>query len=169
MNWYKKASNNGLTQQEAMELFLPLIKSEGKRYAKFKNVLARPAKKGEKIETVTSDGKETENVANEGDIVVQNLTGAKEQYIIKSETFQKRYESLGEKEGEWELYKPTGEAFAIIFNPEELGVEEPFYFEASWGETMPAKKGDFIATTLDFNEVYRIARQEFMETYKEAK
>jgi len=56
---FKRAKNETMTQKEAIEHFLPLIKEHGKDYKKTTKVRARKAKPGEVIETHTSDGKET--------------------------------------------------------------------------------------------------------------
>ncbi len=150
-----------MNQKEMLEKYLPVIKSEGKDYSKKVVVLARPAVVGEKIDTNTSDGKETTNTAKEGNFIVRNPTG--EEYILKSDSFEKRYTHLpdGPKEGKWESYKAKGKCRAIVWN------EEQITFIASWSEEMVLKKGDMLATPLpEMGEVYRIAAKEFKETYE---
>ena len=155
-----------ITQEQTKQLFLPLIKQDGSLFDKFQRVWVRPAVIGEKIITNTSDGKETENTAKENDFVIQNQTTAAEEYIISSEKFLKRYKKgYHTKYGDWIEYIPTGTTKAIEFHPHSLDLTDPFYFEAPWGETMIAKKGDMICTT-DEIEVYRIARKEFEQIYK---
>ena len=126
-------------------------------------VLARPATIEEKIDTITSDGKETTNTAKEGDFVVKNPTG--EEYIIKGDLFKKRYDYVGttdfRSDGKWETYKAKGKCRAIVWEHEQMS------FVASWGEEMVIKKGDMLATTIpEMNEVYRIAAKEFDATYE---
>jgi hypothetical protein len=64
---------------------MPQIMSDGKDYAKFTEIKVRKAKPGELIETFTSDGKETQNTANENDFVVTNLGGSGEEYILPAD------------------------------------------------------------------------------------
>lgn len=160
-----------ITQDQAKELFLPLIEQDGSLFEKFQRVWVRPVIIGEKIITNTSDGKETENIAKDEDFVVQNQTTAEEEYIISSEKFLKRYKKgYHTKFGGWLEYIPTGTTKAIEFHPHLLNrllddIIDPFYFEAPWGERTIAKKGDMICTT-DGIEVYRIARKEFEQTYR---
>ena len=49
----------------------------------------------------------------------------------------------------------------------KLNVGEEFYITAPWGSEQLAKEGDkFVAPLPDTNEIYRIARKEFDETYR---
>ncbi|MBW6451365.1 MAG: hypothetical protein K0B02_01395 [DPANN group archaeon] len=83
-----------LSQKEALNLFLPLIDADGVQYEKYIPVIAIVAKGGEKIITTTSDGIETQNVAKDGDYIVQNQTEAKEEYIVSADKFEARYEQI---------------------------------------------------------------------------
>ena len=152
-----------LTQQQAQERFLPLIQAYGQVYHKKTMVLARLAKSGEVVHTITSDGKETSNTAKEGDYVVQNMTTAKEEYILSPDKLAKRYQKIKDI-GEWTQYKATGSVRGIRFNGYEMGMPDQIQFIASWNEPMMLKTGDMVVTT-DGEEVYRIARKEFEETY----
>jgi len=156
-----------MTQKEAMEYFLPMIEKNGSVYRKIGKVYARPAVKGEKIDTYTSDGKETTNTAKEGDIVVKNQTGSREKYILSKDKFEARYKLIGEaSEKGWKVYEPTGKILAINFDSESLNKPNEMDFEASWGEKMKLKDGDMVATPLPKkDEIYRIASKEFSETY----
>lgn len=150
-----------MNQQEAMAHFMPQIE-KGLVYEKFVVVEARVATPGERIDTITSDGKETTNVAKEGDRVVRNPTQAREQYIISTAKIQSRYEQQGDISlGGWLQYKAKGECQGIPYQGEAME------FVASWGENMVLKPGDMIVTPLpQKNEVYRIARVEFNDTYR---
>ena len=145
-----------MKQQEALDTYLPLINSTGKRYKKIVSIWARPAVVGEFIETFTKDGKETQNTAKEGDILVKNPGG--EQYLIKTEQLNRRYISEGVEDGAWTKYRSIGECIGIVHQSDE------FSFIASWGESMVVKPNDMIVTN-DGKEIYRIARAEFEETY----
>jgi hypothetical protein len=83
-----------ITQKQAKQDILPRILAKGQHYRKVTQVLARPAIHGERIDTITSDGKETTNVANSGDWVVENQTGAREQYILTEAKFLPRYDPI---------------------------------------------------------------------------
>jgi hypothetical protein len=111
---------------------------------------------GEVVETITADGKETMNTANEGDFVVSNLGGSGEEYILGGDKLAKRYREIGNG-----IYQATGECRGVTYNGPETS------FQASWGQPMVLKPGDMIVTPLpQKGEVYRIARQEFESTYK---
>ena len=163
-----KANKKVLTQQEACDIFLPYIKENGKEYAKFKEIWARPAVSGERVVTETDDGEETRCTAKDSDMVIKSTTEAQEEYLLAGEKFKDRYEELEEKDAEWTKYKPTGKIHAAKFDHEKLNLPKTCYFIASWGEEMIIKDGDMIATP-DQDEVYRIAIKEFNETYKETK
>jgi len=131
-------------------------------------VLARPAKTGEEITTVTGDGEETHNTAKEGDFVIRNLTQAEEEYIISKDTFQEKYQFIESAEDPFDRYKAIGTIQAIELTEEVLeqaGLQAPFYFEAPWKESIVAKAGDFLVMPSGKKEIYRIARKEFFETY----
>ncbi len=157
------------TQKAIIATMVPILKSEGKTYKKFKKVFAREAVEGESIETVTDDGVETTNKAKAGDFIIKNQTEAGEMYIIGAEKFQDRYDFLEEGSDGFALYSPKGKAVAVEMNEEllkRLGLQNEFYLIAPWGEEMVVKKDDYLASPLDFSEVYRIARKEFFETYQ---
>ena len=151
-----------MTQEEAYQILYPLIEQNGKLYCKCSLVYVYKAKEGEYIETWTADGLETTNYSKVGDFVVQNLqTECLEQYIIPEDIFFKRYEFFYFT-GEGAVYKPTGKIKAAKYCGEDL------QFVAKWGRLMSLKTGDFLATPYpECNEIYRIANQEFFETYEE--
>jgi hypothetical protein len=145
-----------MSQQEAIAKFMPEIEANGTDFEKFTKISARPAMPGEVIETITADGKETMNTANEGDFVVSNLGGSGEEYILSGDKLAKRYKEIGNG-----VYQATGECRGVVYSGPETS------FEASWGQAMVLKPGDMIVTPLpQKGEVYRIARQEFESTYK---
>tara|TARA_R110001583_G_scaffold188877_6_gene351404 strand:+ start:1047 stop:1685 length:639 start_codon:yes stop_codon:yes gene_type:complete len=157
------------SQETFSKIMLPHLKQSGRLYRKYKNVYARKAVKGEKIRTITGDGLETSNTAKEGDFVIKNQTDAQEMYIVGNKKFNQRYRLLGEAKDEFSEYKPIGKAIGLELTSSlltELGLETEFQFIAPWGEKMAAKKGDYIVCPPEFNQVYRIARKEFFETYE---
>lgn len=161
-----------LTQEEIQQKIGPILKQEGKRYKKYKRIFARLAQDGEKIVTITSDGVETVNYANEGDFIIRNQTLAGERYILSAEKFTARYSSVenGITEEGFKEYIPTGKIIAIQMTTERmntLGFQDKAYFIASWGQKMVVKANDFLVSPINSQEVYRIAQKEFFETYLE--
>jgi hypothetical protein len=146
-----------MSQADAVAKFIPMIDANGKHYKKFVKIFARPATEGEVIKTITKDGKETTNTAASGDYVVKNPGG--EEYIVKPKVIANNYAPTGVKKSGWVEYQAFGEVDGIEWN------DAPFMLIAKWGETMPVKPGDMVVTG-DGKEVYRIARAEFIETYK---
>jgi hypothetical protein len=80
-----------ITQKEMLKHFLPLMESQGKRYKKKSLIRAKKAEPGMIVVTRTSDGIETRNTAEKGDWLVENQTSAKESYLIRADTFSKKY------------------------------------------------------------------------------
>jgi len=157
------------SQDQMCAWFLPILKSQGRVFRKFRKIWAKPAVGGERVETRTSDGLETINTASPGDFIVRNQTLAAEMYVMSAKNLQDRYLATGEsnEEGYFE-YAPTGKILAIELTEEILnGLELPdsFHFTASWGAAMVAKAGDFLVCPPTLDSVYRIARAAFFETY----
>jgi hypothetical protein len=159
-----------LKQETLLDLVAPLIEQEGKQYQKSVKVIARLARAGERIETITSDGLETANTATSGDYIVTNPTSAGEQYIIPAEKFEARYELKEQLTSQKAVYQAIGTIRAVKLTATlltKLHLPDEFSFIAPWGENMVAKKGDYLATPLpNTGEVYRIAAKEFRETYQ---
>ena len=157
------------TQQEIIETMIPILKSEGKIFKKFKKIYAREAKDGEEIQTVTADGLETTNTAKAGDFIIKNQTDSGEMYIIGAEKFHARYDFLTDAEDGFFEYTAKGKVMGVEMNDDllkRLNLSDVFYLIAPWGEEMVIKKDDFLVSPLDYSEVYRIAQKEFFETYK---
>jgi tetratricopeptide (TPR) repeat protein len=159
-----------VTQKDLLERLLPIINDEGGHYRKSQQVHARPAVEGEIIVSVTADGEETSKMATAGEMVIKNLTVAREEYLVSQTTFEDRYTSTEKVDDSWTLYDPLGEIRAIEITREVtelLNVGDEFFIMASWGSEQAAREGDFFVAPLPkLNEVYRIARAEFEQTYK---
>ena len=157
-----------LDQEKAKQLFYPLIKAHGKIYKKHLKIQAKQADKEKEIITITSDGIETKNVANAGDYIVINDTTTHERYVIKEEVFEKKYEFLKDAEDDWKIYSPKGkiEALELIDDYEAIqALPYRFHIIAAWGRSQYVNKGDFIAKPIDEDEVYRIGKDEFKQSY----
>ena len=145
-----------LSQKEVQKLFKE-HKDPAKKYKKVGTVVARAASEGEKIDTVIDGVKETTNTAHKGDWVVTGPKG--EEYIISGEKFDSRYKATDKPN----VFKATGVCYAIEYR----GLA--FQFDASWGERMIMKSGDYLASLSPTgSEPYRIEREVFHKTYKEA-
>ena len=109
--------------------------------------------KKQEVVTITTDGKETNNIADEGDIIMSGATG--ENYVIKKAKFPKLYE---------------GEIGGDVY-PEQSPRKIAYYkggtvkFKAPWGEDMIIKQGDYLVKDPVNDGYYRIAKTEFEKTY----
>lgn len=159
-----------LSQETLRRTVLPRLREIGQTYEKSSRVHARPAVPGEVIVSVTDTGEETRNRAQPGDKVVENLTRAREQYLVSDETFGQRYRAVAELDDTWTEYAPLGKVRAIEITAElvaRLGVGDEFLLLAPWGSEQSAQEGDFLVSPLpDLREVYRIAKSEFRQTYR---
>lgn len=159
-------------QQRLMDEVLPLIRDAARKYRKFRQVHARPALPGEVVVSTTSSGEETRNTATRDEVLVKNLTGAREMYLVEKDKFDARYRFVEGVEDEWKLYDPVGEVLAIEISPDltaMLGVGEELSIVAPWGSEQIARAGDMLVAPLPaLDEVYRVARKEFDETYERA-
>lgn len=158
-----------VTQKEMLAHFLPLLKAGGKRYVKKSLVRAKKATPGLEIVTKTSDGEETTNIASEGDWLVENQTSSNELYLVRSDTFRKKYRLEQSLEKGWGSYQPKGEAMGLKVQQEHLSGltdSEVLNFEAPWKDSMICRVGDFLVVPPEENEIYRVARKEFEETYQ---
>lgn len=131
-------------------------------YAKTARVKARAASAGEVVVTTLANGsQETTNTANDGDVIVTNPSG--EEYILKPESFSKRYEAT-EDDG---VFLANGMARAIP-NPTGSDIK----IMAPWGEEQFGDAQCVVATVYDptqpdviGNDRYLIGGDEFVATY----
>ncbi len=102
--------------------------------------------------TYTQDGKETQNTAAPGDIVMSGPTG--ERYVIRAAKFPQLY-----TRGAGDTVTPdqTPKQVAVYTGPQTIS------FKAPWGEAMILKPGDYVVR--DGDGYYRIAKKEFELTY----
>lgn len=159
-----------VSQVELVSKILPEIISNGECYVKHGKVQARQAEAGEEVVSVTSDGRETSNVAEAGDYLVRNATETQECYLVSGDTFNKRYARLSNLDDNWALYHAIGEVRAIEIDDAILAhvnKSKTFYILAPWGSPQRVNPGDYFVSTLpDLKEVYRIGRREFGQTYQ---
>lgn len=109
----------------------------------------------QQVVTTTADGKETQNVANVGDIIMSGPS--RENYVVKAEKFPKLYNG---KVGEDVIPDQTPRLVAVYTGSETV------HFKASWGEDMILKPNDYLVKSGE-GKYYRIAKKEYEETYNE--
>jgi len=110
---------------------------------------------GIKVVTVLPDGKETQNTAAKGDIILSGVS--REKYVIKAAKFPKLY--VG----------GIGKSVTPEQTPRMVArwtSNQTIMFRAPWGEEMVLKAGDYVVREADGNGYYRIAKAEFERTYE---
>jgi hypothetical protein len=164
-----------IKQTALVDRYADIIHQNGQLYQKEKKVIARVSKGGEEVVSTTSDGIEAKDVSMEGDYIVVNSTRNQEAYIVKPVEFARRYTHVSGDE-----FSPSqaSEVSAIqitavnIFHYgfhelENLTInpELPIYIEAPWNESQTLRINDYLVCPPSKKEVYRVARQEFEQTY----
>lgn len=109
------------------------------------------------VVTTTSDGKETQNVAEPEDIIMSGPS--KENYVVKASKFPKLY--VGNVGGN--VHPEQSPRQVALYGGEQ------FKFKAPWGEDMIIKPGDYLVKDPSGNGYYRIAKSEFEQTYNSLK
>lgn len=105
------------------------------------------------VVTITTDGKETQNTAAVGDIIMSGATG--ENYVIKAAKFPKLYQgTIGN-----DVYPEQSQRQVALYTG------DPVTFKAPWGEDMIIKPGDYLVKDPANTGYYRIAKVEFEKTY----
>ena len=161
------AAKMPVKKQDAMieTMNVKIEAGETKVYKKSGTFKARNGKAGEHIVTEIDGEKETEKTVKDGEIVIKGPKG--EMYVVSSKKFNERYEVDKELTDEFQDYKAKG----LIRAYEYDGTS--FYFTASWDEDMLCHNGDYLAAPVQspdddhVEEVYRIERSVFDETYAE--
>lgn len=161
-----------INQIKLREVLLPKLLVEGELYYKFKPVLAKRATSPQQVITVTASGIETVNEAQVGDYIVENITSAKEQYVLKPKKFKQLYKKSGQKKAGKGIYLPRGKVHAILVDEEIctlLEEGEKFEILAPWGQPQIIRKGDYLVSPPGYQEFYGIGGKEFKETYRNKK
>jgi archaellum component FlaG (FlaF/FlaG flagellin family) len=105
------------------------------------------------VVTVTSDGKETQNMAAVNDIIMSGPS--QENYVVKAAKFPKLYQGAV---GKTVIPEQSPRMVALYRGPQAVT------FTAPWGESMVLKPGDYLVKDGDAG-YYRIARVEYDQTY----
>jgi hypothetical protein len=155
-----------MTQQQAVELFIPVIRAKGEVFRKKIHADCRRAVPGEIVVTSINGVKETQNTAREGDWVIRPRTGAAPAYIITAAKFADNWDpAVLSRNGEWEEHAPldsvTSRRQSVTYEGEDTS------FLADWGEEMILRSGDQIAAYVHKDsEVFRIEQGEFAASYE---
>lgn len=105
------------------------------------------------VVTITSDGKETQNVAQPNDIIMSGPS--KENYVLKAAKFPKLYQGeIGQT-----VVPEQGPRMVAVYTGKDV-----VSFTAPWGEAMILKPGDYLVKDGD-QGYYRIAKVEYEQTY----
>jgi hypothetical protein len=105
------------------------------------------------VVTVTSDGKETQNVATPNDVIMSGPS--RENYVVKAAKFPKLYQGTM---GGPVIPEQSPRLVALYVG------KMPVTFTAPWGESMILKPGDYLVKDGDAG-YYRIAKVEYDQTY----
>lgn len=147
------------------------FRNRGVPHRKVLRIHARPARKGEHVVTITSDGVESTDTADAGDFIVENQTAVRERYVVKAAKFQDKYRHVEKLGHGWAVYDPSQEFLILAIEVDEtvlqqLGQDDSFLIEAPWRSVQPVNRGDFLIAQPDLGEIYRIGAKEFGETYE---
>lgn len=105
------------------------------------------------VVTITSDGKETQNVAQPNDIIMSGPS--KENYVLKGAKFPKLYQGeIGQT-----VVPEQGPRMVAAYTGKDAVT-----FTAPWGESTVLKPGDYLVKDGD-QGYYRIAKVEYEQTY----
>ena len=177
----KTSYQQPITQEVLVNKFVDIIEKKGGLFQKTAGVHAVVAKGGEHIITVTKDGKETENISFAGDFIITNDTSSMESYIIPAFKFNDRYVPHPDIT---DFYVPNEKARIFALEVSEANIrqynlkeieqliinpEHPVFIHTPWNEDQAVRLNDYLACPITKNEVYRIARHEFDESYTLAK
>lgn len=145
-------SSNTLSQAQTCEQFLSSVLNAPVA-RKVVEVQAFEVEVPMHIVTLLKDGGfEGAPVVQPGDFVIVNPGG--EMYPNSRDYFQEKYDH---KEGN--TYQAKGLSFALEYTGETIHITSP------WNAIMPVEAGDYLVCPQGRSEVYRIARDEFNETY----
>jgi len=160
-------------QTNLVSKYLGLFEEKSRKYYKHREVLIEAAEPNQKVITVTSSGFETEQFAKENQYILTNITAHRERYLVNQATFEK-YVLVDATSGTYQMNPKyfvralpfTEEYFPNLFT-HDMKVNELkkrfIYIEAAWGESQMLIENDYLA--LNGNEIYRIGKLEFEQTY----
>lgn len=156
----KEAEGVDITQIASQLKFLP-TKKQAKQYKFVKDgkpgqmpaMTYTVSSTEQPVITVTSDGKETQNVAAINDIIMSGPS--RENYVVKASKFPKLYQGeLGQT-----VVPEQSPRMVSSYNG-----KDSVTFTAPWGESMILKPGDYLVKDGD-QGYYRIAKLEYEQTY----
>eukprot|EP00931_Biecheleriopsis_adriatica_P074463 TRINITY_DN48514_c0_g1_i1.p1 TRINITY_DN48514_c0_g1~~TRINITY_DN48514_c0_g1_i1.p1 ORF type:complete len:1799 (-),score=442.55 TRINITY_DN48514_c0_g1_i1:199-5595(-) len=162
--------NHGvLSQQQMCDRFLPILRRKGTIVKKVGTRLARPAIKGEEVQTIINGEPVAKTlVTDETSIVIQQESVDHELYVLTREKFERNYEMPGheiqEQGAEFDLlrergykyYERTGYVLIYKVTDEDMQLVPGGKFQVSFSTTpQPVRSGDYLATGYpESKEVY---------------
>lgn len=146
---------DGSSDNPAIDYFLKALDAEKVIfYNKVGDVQAAKALVETRVVTIIDGEQETVNTAKPGDYIVTGARG--EKYVLAPEKFENRYKHKGGN-----VWSATGGCYAVQYEGPTIA------FKAPWGEDMICNDQDYICSTvLTGDDVYRIERLAFLETYR---
>eukprot|EP00434_Breviolum_minutum_P000618 symbB.v1.2.000539.t2/scaffold19.1/size443072/3 len=149
-----------LSQQQMCDIFLPILRTYGTLVQKMGRRLARPAHKGEEVQTIINGETVAKTmVADDTSYVIQQNSVDRELYVLSQEKFQRNYELPGfeitEKGTDADLFRERGymyyerKGLVLIYKvTEEDMLKVPGgKFQVAFSSTpQPVRAGDYLAT-----------------------
>lgn len=149
-----------LSQQQMCDIFLPLMRTYGTVVQKMGQRLARPAHKGEEVQTIINGETVAKTlVSDDTSYVIQQNSVDRELYVLSCEKFERNYELPGseilEKGPEADLLRERGyiyyerKGLVLIYKVTEEDMQNVpgGKFEVAFSSTpQPVRTGDYLAT-----------------------
>lgn len=149
-----------LSQQQMCDIFLPLMRTYGTVVQKMGQRLARPAHKGEEVQTIINGETVAKTVVSDDtSYVIQQNSVDRELYVLSCEKFERNYELPGseilEKGPEADLLRERGfmyyerKGLVLIYKVTEEDMQNVpgGKFEVAFSSTpQPVRTGDYLAT-----------------------
>jgi hypothetical protein len=168
-----------LTQNQARELLLPLLREKGRNYRSTKPIYARAAKEGEMIKAAPGSTEERE--ASKGDYVCRNQAGG-EDYLVQGRHFNSLYEAdpsetTSTSRDSLTRYNPKGQVVACQITTDltadlsAKGVTLPFIMQNAAGNNVTLSLGDYVISPIGTTseggnpEVNGVSKAEFNSNY----
>ncbi len=159
-----------LSQQEAQEIFTPLIKEENKLYKNIIPVKARKVTSAEELSSAEDQGNVMTITADVGDYIIADQGTSNSLSVMSGAEFEQQYVEVGAIDDLWSTYNLKESVFAIKINIatlEKLSLPTQFHIIKSDGNPQYIINNDYIVMAQDQDEVYAIPRIDFEKTYKE--
>ncbi|CAK9057519.1 unnamed protein product, partial [Durusdinium trenchii] len=149
-----------LTQQQMCDIFLPIMRTHGTLVQKVGCRYARPAIKGEEVQTIINGETVAKIVvADDTSYVIQQNSMDRELYVLSREKFERNYEVPGSeitekspecdsmRERGYKSYERKGLVLIYKVTEEDMTQVPGGRFEVAFSSTpQPVRAGDYLAT-----------------------